>query len=181
MNYIFFILFSVLAVAIFSFRKTNLLKVQSYNAAEVIIHSHILVIYIPTITDTLEKFEHKKLVNLFTNRIKTASLNLTEKSETTKVSLKICKLLRFHPVHSKVWLSHIWGFAVTYVWLQWRFEKWTTLTKGGCCTKFIASNYLWNNALVEYKGNWTRSSSLVTYTEIVILFFIKLRQSFESH
>ena len=102
MNYIFFILFSVLAVAIFSFRKTNLLKVQSYNAAEVIIHSHILVIYIPTITDTLEKFEHKKLVNLFTNRIKTASLNLTEKSETTKVSLKICKLLRFHPVHSKV-------------------------------------------------------------------------------
>ena len=71
---VFFILFSVLAVAIFSFRKTNLLKVQSYNAAEVIIHSHILVIYIPTITDTLEKFEHKKLVNLFTNRIKTASV-----------------------------------------------------------------------------------------------------------
>lgn len=27
---------SVLAVAIFSFRKTNLMKVQSYNAAEVI-------------------------------------------------------------------------------------------------------------------------------------------------
>ena len=27
--------FSVLAVAIFSFRKTNLMKVQSYNAAEV--------------------------------------------------------------------------------------------------------------------------------------------------
>jgi len=46
MNYSFFKLFSVLAVAIFSFRKTNLLKVQSYNAAEVNdAPSHISNIY----------------------------------------------------------------------------------------------------------------------------------------
>lgn len=35
---------SVLAVAIFSFRKTNLMKVQSYNAAEVMYHSTLLII-----------------------------------------------------------------------------------------------------------------------------------------
>lgn len=40
----FFPSLSVLAVAIFSFRKTNLMKVQSYNAAEVMYHATLLII-----------------------------------------------------------------------------------------------------------------------------------------